>query len=752
MTDPLHDPAAAILRQIRERPGVTIGQLIDDGADPDVLYTMIARRACWVDLDRHVLADGDHVPLFPNAEIAAAYAHLDVPTWALGGPRPLRRSLRPGEGLEWDGRSWEVVNPGMTTTYLRSIPDGDLVPMPTPEVLKHLAAGTMTVARDEEAAALESGRRMALSVYAKASEKDWAKALVWYRIVTEWRATGAPPENVSLSAIRRRATRQEQWQRLTGDPFVGYFDEPRPGNRNPKVDLRLKVLAATVFDEVYFQPQRPLWSNVVGEFWRRCREHDLWPPGQKRPPVSERTLRDWRDSYRTMRDERKRLGRTLVGNKEPWAPIDPDAGSVHGDFAFHRGHMDATLIDLRIVFGEKPVPDGEVDEEEIPDSARMWLIRYVDTYTEVELAHLFTFHEPNAGHVLLLWRYCVEEWGRITQTTILDLAGAHRGHDVVSFAAANACEVEWRRAKRPRTGSVIERSFGRLNTEVWYRIAGNTQVTRVPRGVTKETDPLRLARTRREQLEAVHAAYLEVFEHSPRARDGRVPREVLASSLAQQGSRPASYIANDGKLRLLTMPLASNRKLKVQQNVGIRIGPFDYWHPLFDHPALAGVRVVARRDRGDVASAAAYVELPIDAAVVQDAAERAEREGFDELCGVPTVDTRIQRLWIPLRARALAHLRVVSYEELAALSSTLIELKEARRRGRAAYQAAVADAILRGLSTPEADMARLMADPPRLRIAEPPPVVPPSSPLFLGFSADEPSIWEQEGDETVTDS
>ena len=751
MTDPRPDPATAVLYQIRTRPGVRIGELIDEGADPDTLYSLIAHRACWVDLSRHVLANADHVPLFPNAEIAAAYAHLDVPSWSLGGPRPLRRSLRPGEGLEWDGRSWEVVNPGMTTTYLRSNPEGELVPMPTHEVLNHIAAGSMTVARDEEAADLERGRQIALTVYARASEKDWAKAQKWYQIVTEWRATGTCPETVSLSAIRRRATRQEQWQRLTGDPFVGYFDEPRPGNRNPKVDPRLRALAETVFEEVYFQPERPSFTAMVAEFLRRCRQDNLWPEQRQHPPVSERTLRDWMRAYQTLSDERRRLGRTLVGNQEPWASVDPDAGPVHGEFAFHRGHMDATLIDLRVVLGDRPAPDGKVDQKEIPASARMWLIRYVDTYTEVELAHLFTFHEPHAGHVLLLWRFCVAEWGRITQTTILDLAGVHRGHDVVAFAAAYACEVEWRRAKRPRTGSVVERAFGRLNTELWYRLAGNTQVTRVPRGITKETDPVRLARISREQLEAIHAEYRKVFENAARARDGREPREVLASSLAQQGSRPAAYIADDGKLRLLTMPLASNRKLKVRRNVGISIGPFDYWHPLFDHPALDGVRVLARRDTGDVASAAAYVELPIDATVVKDAAKRAEREGFDELCGVPTVDSRIQRLWIPLRARVLAHLRVVSYEELAALTGTLVELKDARRRGRAAYQAAVAAAIQRGLSTPEADIARSAADPPRLRIAEQQPVTtPPSKPTFLGFGADEPSIWEQEGGETAS--
>ena len=50
-----------------------------------------------------------------------------------------------------------------------------------------------------------------------------------------------------------------------------------------------------------------------------------------------------------------------------------------------------------------------------------------------------------------------------------------------------------RPAQQPRFGSVIERLFGTTTTMFLNQLLGNTQATKVPRQMTREVDPKRLA-------------------------------------------------------------------------------------------------------------------------------------------------------------------------------------------------------------------------------------------------------------------
>ena len=54
-----------------------------------------------------------------------------------------------------------------------------------------------------------------------------------------------------------------------------------------------------------------------------------------------------------------------------------------------------------------------------------------------------------------------------------------------------ACEIEKRKRppSRPKFGSVIERLFGTTNTQFLYALAGNTQLLKDPRKLSRDAAP-----------------------------------------------------------------------------------------------------------------------------------------------------------------------------------------------------------------------------------------------------------------------
>lgn len=57
------------------------------------------------------------------------------------------------------------------------------------------------------------------------------------------------------------------------------------------------------------------------------------------------------------------------------------------------------------------------------------------------------------------------------------------------FWLPKGCTKKQRPAAKARFGSVIERIFGTTNTEFFYNLRGNTQITKNVRVVTKSNNP-----------------------------------------------------------------------------------------------------------------------------------------------------------------------------------------------------------------------------------------------------------------------
>ena len=62
-----------------------------------------------------------------------------------------------------------------------------------------------------------------------------------------------------------------------------------------------------------------------------------------------------------------------------------------------------------------------------------------------------------------------------------------------TLLARYECTKKTRPPAQPRFGSVCERLFGEANTQFLHNLAGNTQMTKSPRQLTRAVDPKRHA-------------------------------------------------------------------------------------------------------------------------------------------------------------------------------------------------------------------------------------------------------------------
>lgn len=100
------------------------------------------------------------------------------------------------------------------------------------------------------------------------------------------------------------------------------------------------------------------------------------------------------------------------------------------------------------------------------------------------------------------------------------------------------CTLKHRPPASSRFSAVCERLFGTTNTQLLYNLAGNTQITKKVRLMTKSVNPKNLA------LWTLGLLYLylcewayEVYDTTEHPALGQSPREAYAAGIAQYGSR-----------------------------------------------------------------------------------------------------------------------------------------------------------------------------------------------------------------------
>jgi hypothetical protein len=231
-----------------------------------------------------------------------------------------------------------------------------------------------------------------------------------------------------------------------------------------------------------------------------------------------------------------------------------------------------------------------------------------DAFSRRLLAVFLTFDPPSYRSCMMVLRECVRRHGRFPQSLVVDGGKEFESVYFDTVLARYECIKKTRPPAKARFGSVCERLFGTSNTRFIHNLAGNTQIMKNIRRVTKSVDPRRHAEWTLGELHGCLCQWAyEVYDGIPHPALGQSPREAFAAGIAQSGARPHRAIAYDEEFRLLTLPTTARGQARVVPGKGVKINHLFYWASALRDPGVEGRLVPVRYDPYDGGIGYAFV-------------------------------------------------------------------------------------------------------------------------------------------------
>jgi putative transposase len=411
----------------------------------------------------------------------------------------------------------------------------------------------------------------------------------------------------------------------TGDRLAGLVPKANPGNRRPKLDDRVLTVIGEVAAELYATPDRRVVRTVISEIRRRCVETGLQPP-------HGRSVREHLKRLPAHPTAVARYGTSAAYGLEPHEPVDPDSAPPNGTYPGHVLHVDHTLVDAETVDPVTGDPLG-----------RLFLTRGVDGFTGRECAHRFTYDHPSAVTVLPILLRFAARFDRLPAILVLDLDPAHRSLELRAFCEVYGITIIWRRTRKGRDGWRVERGFGAANDELFHALAGNTQASRDPRQMTRETNPRLRTTWDLVNLDRIYTEWRGARDERFDPTLGCSPREAWEQGLGRLGGK--RLVRVDELMRFLAMPYADGVTRRIHPKNGVVVGYLRYENDEF-------------------------AELP------PQARSGEVRVDPDDASRVMVL---VEGRTIEARCKAIAHHRVISRVELSLLSQ---RIKRDQRDGR----------------------------------------------------------------------
>ncbi|HEU5381743.1 MAG TPA: Mu transposase C-terminal domain-containing protein [Ktedonobacteraceae bacterium] len=241
--------------------------------------------------------------------------------------------------------------------------------------------------------------------------------------------------------------------------------------------------------------------------------------------------------------------------------------------------------------------------------AKPWATFLTDAYSRRVLACYVTYDPPSYRSAMMAFRLCVKQYGRLLQELVVD-RGPEFGSVYFESLLSRCFMTKLERPpQQPRFGSVIERLFGKTNTELLNQLRGNTQASKIPRQMTDEVDPKRLAVWTLDAFACRLTEYcLEVYDQMEHRALFQSPREAFAQGMQRAGSRTHTLIPYAEAFLIQTRPSTRTGVAKIHQSRGITVNGLQYWHECMRSPSVFGKSVPVRYEPYNMGFAYAYID------------------------------------------------------------------------------------------------------------------------------------------------
>ena len=433
------------------------------------------------------------------------------------------------------------------------------------------------------------------SLLAQYPERALQTALERYRVLRPDIEAGLPAEHLTgprRGTRRNWLTAYRRAQRECGVGLVGLCPKWHlAGNRTARFPTETLTLMDAVAEDEYETERNVTAKAAHAVLMDRCLAAGV-------PFPSYPTFLRFLKSRRRDRSIARRRGRKEAAAQAP--PTGPRDPAVVGQAPMDTVHIDHTRLDVLIRYG--PGAD-EVFE-------RPWLTLVLCAWSRCVVGYDLSFDAPSIHGLFTALRDTFDRQGRMPNRVVVD-----RGPEFGSVAFDQLCaasgvlKVE-RPPGRPRFGSVVERAFHTVNTQLVHLLRGNTQLRKDPRRMSRDVAPEREAVWSLVDFDDVLRRFLfEDYPSMPHAGlNGMTPRERFEQGRALTGSGRRASDAEAPDVRFLLWPPAKRGKATVHPRKGVVVDCVHYWHEAMRSARLAGTKVDVRVDPHDAGYVVAWLD------------------------------------------------------------------------------------------------------------------------------------------------
>jgi putative transposase len=579
-----------VLALVEHEPGIALGTLLGQIklATSDDIYTLLAQEALYIDIYRAPLAEPERVVVWSDEKTAQAWSIARAPQ-TLPRSHPHTILIEPGVPVVWDGRRCSILYQGQTTLTLLT-EDQQPVELSHSHFQTLVASGKLKglTAAPSEASLSQRVRECLM----QADKAALIEANRRYSIISPV-LQGSPLANCPIPArtVRDWVAKYRKAEEDFGCGYVGLLPKVQErGNREPRLPEEVISILNQFIDQEYENHKQKTKREVYGEFVNVCQDKGLPTVPSYKTFVA---LVNRRPRYA---QAKKRKGSRAAYPKEPMYWELSYELPRHGDRPFEVVHIDHTLLDVELV-----------DSQTRHHFGRPWATFLTDAFSRRLLAVYLTFDEPSYRSCMMILRECVHRYHRFPELVVVDWGPEFESVYFETLLARYECSKASRPKAKPRFGSVIERLFNTANSTFIHNLAGNTQMMKNVRQVTKSVDP-------REQaiwtLGALYAALrrwaYEVYDTTEHGTLGQTPKDAFEMGLRRFGNRPKEWIEYDEDFIQFTLPSTKKGTAKLVPGKGVKIHNIYYWareNVFLDHPEWENKQIPVRYDPYDVSHA-----------------------------------------------------------------------------------------------------------------------------------------------------
>lgn len=457
-------------------------------------------------------------------------------------------------------------------------------------VLRQASGKSVTLSRDWLIQAFEDGQVQMLSS-ATAPLLDlsrYSEASLKVAVTRQAQLNASDTFNgVSERTLRRWSARQSAARANGGNEVLALVPNTAArGNRNSKLTDEQRDQINRIFKSHWSNNKAPNYQSCYQALMVACELGGIKCP-------SYPTLISHFKAQETSNDHRARYGKRMTYQMSEFVDVLHLDTPQHGSRPFQYVHIDHTQLDIEVISSRTGKRLG-----------RPWLSLAVDAWSRRILSLYLTFDAPSYRSVMMVVRDMVKRHQRLPEFIVVDNGADFLAEAFQSFMQVMGVHLRFRPAGNPRHGAVLERMFGRANTEYIHNLAGNTKVTKNVRMTTGKHMPANFAEWTLEALYfgLQHWAF-EYYENERHPALDCSPRDSFIRGLQESGSRPQRQILCNQDFLIATCPPVDRSGIrKVHGQRGVKVNEMLYWNPDFRSKNVAGQSFSVRYDPWDASS------------------------------------------------------------------------------------------------------------------------------------------------------